>query len=581
MSGSRIRGIAAGAGIAVGEAHVLEGRNVAPIRYVPPALVELEVERLRRAAVASRQAVEELRERLRATDGAAAASFLEPLAQMHADPLLLERTAETIRREGVNAEQAVVRAVVEVAAHLAASTSEFFRERADDVRHVGRHLVRALRGDRRLSLAAPVVLCAETLSPAELAAYPRGALLGLAIVSGTGTSHTALLARSLGIPAVVGARHLPLERLEGTTVIVDGLRGEVVCEPEEATRDEARARAERFTAFNAQLGARRDVPIATTDGVEVEVRANLEFPSEAAEVVRHGVSGVGLFRSEYLALASGVVPDEKEQTRVYEGLVRTLEGRPLVLRTFDLRGDKVLAPHALAAEVGLRRAKGAVPADETLDPQIRAVLRASALGPIGLLVPRVRRLADVDAVRGRLERCREELAAQGVPLGEVSFGIMIEVPSVALLAEQLASKVDFFAVGTNDLTQHTLGVDRSDADLAEAADALDPAVLELVGRAQRAARLSGIACSVCGDVASDPVAIPLLVGLGSVSFSVPRERVPLIAECVRRVSYTEAKVGVERALELPSADAVRAMTLERFAPRLADLWVEAGIDVQA
>lgn len=580
----RVRGIPVGPGVAVGTARVVVARApTVPRRHIPPALAELEVERLRRSVQASRDAVEALRTRLGEVEGETAAALLDPLVQMHRDPLLVERAAEIVRSSNVNAELAVLRASEDTAKDLESSASAYLRERSDDIRHVGRHILRALQGERRNDAEdEPHVLLADDLSPAELALASRRSLVGIATTTGSGTSHTALLARSIGIPAVVGARYLPLERAEGSTVVVDGLRGEVIVDPTPPIREAAIERSERFEAFAGQLAARRDLPVATTDGVEVDLRANLDFPSDAPAIARQGLAGVGLFRTEYLVLGGVRMPTEDEQTTIYGSVVEALGGLPVVLRTFDLGGDKVrngtstLASTNVMGRTGIRRS---LFHPEELRAQLRAVLRASVSGPLALLFPRVTRLDELAAARAILDACRADLEEQGIPFGDVPVGIMIEVPAAALLADRFAAHCDFFAIGTNDLTQFTLAVDRSDEVLAEAADALDPAVLELLARAVKAARKAGIRCSICGDVASDPLALPLLLGFGVTSFSVPRDRAPFVAEGIRRSSVTDAKLVAERALELGSAREVRAMCIERFAPRLGDLWVEQGIEL--
>lgn len=587
LSTLRIRGIPVGAGIAVGTARVISHALSAavPRRAVPPELVEFEVERLRRSTRASRDAIASLRDNLLAAEGEGAASLLDPLVQMHHDPMLVERAVERIYEERVNAEFALSHAVEDACAALAGSASAYLKERADDVRHVARHLMRALRGERRVvgGQDAPYIVVADEISPAELALLARGPMLGLVMTSGSGTSHTALLARSIGVPAVVGARLLPIERVDGAALVVDGLRGEVLVSPTDEQRRTAEARSERFLAFTGQLEARRDLPVATTDGVEIELRANLDIALDASEITRHGISGVGLFRTEYLYLSRSSPPCEDEQTQIYERVVTGLAGRPCVLRTFDLGGDKVrgdglagaLPAHPVMGHTGVRFS---LMHPNELRAQLRAVLRASAKGPISVLFPRVTRVEELDAALTLLEQSRIELAERGVPFGDVRAGIMVEVPAAALIAERFAERCDFFAIGTNDLTQFTLAIDRSDAVLAEAADALHPAVLELVGRTVRAARRAGIECSICGDVASDPVALPLLLGLGCTTFSVPIDRVPFVAEAIRRSSVTDARLLVDRAFEASSSTEVRAMARERFAPRLADLWAEQGID---
>ncbi len=498
---------------------------------------------------------------------------------MHSDAMLADAAYQLIRESGVGAEWAVEQTVETLSAPLRASSAHYFRERADDVAHVGRHLLRHLRGDAELALpqSHEVVLFAADLSPAEAArVFARDHLLGVVLETGSATSHTALLARAMEVPAVVGARGVLDRVLPGETVVVDGIRGRVLIGPDEEERQRAHDRAGRYRAFAEGLLERRAEPVATRDGVEITVRANLEIPEEIELAQTHGARGVGLYRTEFLLLHRGAAPNEEAQLAVYRQVTEEMAPAPVVFRTFDLGGDKLPPGQRLARgpnpAMGLRAMRLLRRRPELLRAQIRALLRAATAGDLRIMFPMIGGLADLREARAFVTRCAEELEAEGVEHRVPPLGCMVEVPAAALRVARLAEEADFLSVGTNDLVQYTLAADRTDPEVAGVASPLDPAVLELLGRIVEGAE--GCSLSMCGDMASNPLALPLVLGLGYRSLSVAVGSLPLVLEVIRQLDLGELEALAAEAREADDAAAVSALVRERLAEPLGELWRE-------
>jgi phosphotransferase system enzyme I (PtsI) len=385
--------------------------------------------------------------------------------------------------------------------------------------------------------------------------------VGLVTEMGAGSSHTAILARTFGVPAVVGVGPLPTEIEDDELVLVDGFAGEVTVGASSEERRAAEARRDRFTAF---LKAERSTTAVTRDGVSISVTANVELPSEVQAALENGAEGIGLYRTEFMCLDRLEPPSEDEQLEVYRGVVSAMAPRRVVFRTFDWRGDKRLRAHDLGER---ERA--------WLKAQINAVLRASAGGSVALMFPMVSTVEEFREARGLVEECRSELGDERARSAELRVGMMVEVPSAALLAGRFAQHADFFAVGTNDLAHYTLAFDRRDR--RSAAKPLDPAVLGLLQRAITAATEAEIPCSMCGDMAADPVALGVALGLGYRQISVPVSMVPLARAVVRNVDLEVAAEVARDALQCASADEVREMVVDRLGAHLGALWKEQGI----
>lgn len=573
-----VSGIAASLGVVVGNVHLVPRVGRAPRRRAADRTKE--VTRLRTALEATRAELQLARDGLDAEMGL----VLDALLLMHSDQLFVGATVERIERDGIVAEWALERTVASLKAPLLASTSRYFRERADDLEHVGQHVLRHLRGDadRWVLPDRELVLVATDLSPADavrLLGDPR--VLALVTEVGSATSHTALLARALEVPAVVGVRGL-LDRLEGAPeAVVDALRGRVIVSPDGVERDEALCRGLRFARFTRALRDRALEAPRTRDGVVVDVLANIELPAEAGAACAHGAAGIGLYRTEFLYLERGA-PDEDEQLAVYASVVEAAGDSEVVLRTFDLGGDKL--PRQMGVPVGpnpalgLRALRLALRRPELFRAQVRAMLRAASRGRVRLLLPLVTTVDELRSARALIESCAQELEVEGLPYRRVPVGAMIETPAAAIRARCLAAEVDFFSIGTNDLVQYTLAADRADPEVAALADPADPTVLELLRRVVDASGVQPLPVTMCGDMAADPVALPLVLGLGLRRLSVPLAALPFVQETSRRLDTRTLPALVDEALACRSAQEVRALVCARLGAELGALWAEQGVE---
>ncbi len=577
-----LSGIAASPGIAVGKVTVFDRRSIPfPRRRIATEQVEAETARLKRAIEAARRQVESVRDALGVDAGADHRLLLEAQLLMHGDELLLSASVDAIRESLINAEWALRRTVDTIRARLKAATEPYFRERAEDVAHVGEHVLGVLTGVSHAlpALAEPTILVASDLSPAEAAQLPTGMVLALVTDSGSANSHTAILARALQVPAVVGVSDVT--RLVGPddVVIVDALRGEIILGADEEEQAHARERAARFDAFKGRLRDSTRRAAETADGVRIALFSNVALELDLSQAQRAGADGIGLYRTEFLYLSRDEPPSEQEQTALYARVARRTAPQPVIFRTFDLGGDKLpqSARRAEQSEIGLRGLRLAFERPELLVTQLRALLRASVEGNVQVMFPMVSGITDLRRAKVLLARAREDLEAEGTAYGPIMVGSMLEVPSAVLMADVLADECDFFSIGTNDLTQYTLAIDRSDKRMAHLGRSLDPAILRLLARALSVATERARPISVCGDLAADPVAAPLLIGLGFESLSMPTAALPLVREIVARVDRQKASELAREALALGSAVEIERLVAVYFGDLLGDLWEEHGI----
>jgi phosphotransferase system enzyme I (PtsI) len=534
----RLSGIGVSSGVAVGPALVAIQRTQV-IRFpIAPDRVARELSALDRARMRSREQIGQIRRRVLDLKGADLAAIFDAQMLMLDDPMLVGRAATIVMEERVNAEWAVQRALDEIAAVFDGVDDPYLRERKGDLHDIAGRLRMNLRdekgGARDLlqDLDTPCVLIADELTPSVVAQLDWTRIRGFATDAGSRTYHTAILARSLGVPAVVGLHNVSLRVPPGVSVIVDGDTGEVIVDPTASARHEAERRArERHTSTHEGHSAAG--PVETRDGVPVSLHANIERPEDVGVALAAGAEGIGLYRSEFMLV--GGPPDmagEDEQYHVYRELVERMGGRPVTIRTFDVdqrQLDRPLVDAALDARwfaerergshAGLRGIRFGLAQPAIFKTQLRALLRASAHGPLRVMFPFVSSLHEVRAARTLLEEAKRELQARGVETLSVPVGIMIEVPSAAFMASQLAREVDFFTIGTNDLIQYTLAVDRTDDRVSNRYEPLHPAVLRLLRGVRRGAVRSGIPVSVCGEMASDPLLLRLLIGCGLTEFS--------------------------------------------------------------
>jgi phosphotransferase system enzyme I (PtsI) len=555
----RLKGIAASIGIAIGPARVF-GRQQRRLSYerIDDSAVSTELARFEQAVAKSRAEIEAAKQELTQQYGSAYAPILDIYLLMHADALLIDAISEAIRKDGINAEWAVARVAQRLRVPLLRDTSSYFRERARDIDHVKEHLLRQLGGERSVEPLSdhPVVLVARDLTPADAGRLLAPPTIGLVTEVGAASSHTSILARTFGVPAVVGVGPLSMDIEDDEEVLVDGFAGEVGVRISAEERDEAEARRSRFMAF---LQGERAGGTVTKDGVEITVTTNVELPTETEAALESGAAGIGLYRTEFMWLDRAEPPSEDEQFEIYRAVAVAMAPKNVVFRTFDWRGDKRLLGHDLGDQQ-----------HAWLKTQIKAVLRASGEGSVSLMFPMVSTVEELVGAKALVQECRTELTDAGVRSAVLPVGMMVEVPSAALLADRFAQHADFFAVGTNDLAHFTMALDRDGG--GPCATPLDPAVLRLMSGTIAAAAKADIPCSLCGDMAADPVALGLVLGLGFRNVSVPVSVVPLARAVIHKVDLRTVREVADEALECESANEVRTLLADRLGRGLDPLW---------
>jgi phosphotransferase system enzyme I (PtsI) len=551
-------------------------------RHVSTAQMESEIGRLKRAVEDAKRHVREVSARLPASPLETNA-ILDAYLTMIGDPMLLDRVERKIRDEKKCAEWAVAQACDDISKMFApaeaAERDAYIVERRHDVEFVCDRLLRELTGDTKQivpRLDQPMVVIARDLSPADTAGMVREPVIAFITEIGTRTSHTAIMARALEIPAVVGAGEALSVIRTGDTVIVDGLRGEVVVNPNDITVEEARSRGARHLAFARGLLSARNQPCVTRDGEPVSLKANVELPAEAILALDHGAEGIGLYRTEFIYIDRTTMPSEDEQYELYRAVVEAVAPRPVTLRTFDIGGDKFASSFQLPAEMnpalGLRAVRLALSRPEVFLTQLRAMLRASAHGDLRIMIPMVATVQELREVRRLLGRAMQEVDAAGhARAHHIPLGIMIEVPSAVVMADVLAREAEFFSIGTNDLIQYTLAIDRGNRSLAPLASPFHPAILRMIRQVARAASAHNVPVALCGAMASDPLAAVLLVGLGLRELSMEAAAIPEIKEALRRVTTADCERAAEAALALDTAESVEELVAGTFAPGLFDL----------
>jgi len=568
----RIHGIPASPGIAIAKARIVVRQRLKVKRkHIASADVPREKERLLRAVAEARRHLEETMQALPDSgEGRGEHSLiLQAHLLMLEDELLIDGALSLIASKRICAEWALSLKADEVKRMLAALGDDYLRERFHDVEFVSDRVLRSLLGyavdivdrDRQQE---PCIVAANDISPAETANLVLSPVLGFCTERGSRTSHTAIVAQSLGIPAVVGAPQLTDHLEAGDTVIVDGLDGVVVVRPDEEDLRDYAAKAARYAALESRMRATRDQPVVTTDGVPAEILANIELPGEAPLAVDYGAAGIGLYRTEFLYLDRESPPTEEEQLETYAALVGSVGARPVVFRTFDLGAEKMMRGSPSSERnpaLGLRAIRLGLREREMFTAQLRALLRAAGRcgRQLRVLLPMVSGIEEVREIRAILAREREAL---GAAAGELLVGCMIELPSAVMCADLLAREVDFFSIGTNDLIQFCLAIDRSNDQVAYLYTPYHPSVLRAIEMVIAAGRNAGIPVAMCGGAAAEPHLVPLLFGMGLRIFSVPPTTIPFIRTAIRSFSTAEAEelAGKARSLSIPSE-------IERLAER--------------
>lgn len=583
-AGERIlRGIPVSAGVCRGKILVLGKHNTSvPIHSVTESELPREWQRLERALVQTRQQILEVQRKVGQAMGAEDAGIFDAHLLVLEDRTLIDEVTRLMEREKINVEQAFQQVAERYAKTLEAIDDDYLRERASDMRDVTARVLNNLLNrphdiDLR-HLEEPCILVSYDLSPSITATLDRSKILGFATDIGSKTSHTAIMARSMQIPAVVGLHDASRHLATGDYVLLDGFNGFLVVSPTDQTLFEYGQLERRRVSLQDKLRDVASQPAVTLDGTRVRLAANIEQASDAATALGYGAEGVGLFRTEYLFINRDTSPSEEEQFQAYRSVAAALKPNPVVIRTLDLGGDKFLSHLQLPPEMnpflGWRAIRFCLQELDLFRAQLRAILRASAEGPIRMMYPMISCLDELIKANELLDQCRAELRAENLPFNEhMEVGAMIEIPSAAIIADALAKRVNFFSIGTNDLIQYSLAVDRLNEKIAHLYEPAHPAILNLIKTTVDAAQRHGIPVTVCGEMAGDPVYVPLLLGLGVDELSAAPPAIPQLKFLIRRLRLADARELAEFALgcECGSEILVQAKALAyKVAPGLFD-----------
>lgn len=563
----QIKGIPVSPGIVIGRVFVLddEHRRI-PRRAVRPEQIPYEHDRVWRALGASIGELNALREKTRAQLGEEASKIFAFHVGMLSDASLTRPMHEMIDRESTTAEYAVWRGFEELGARFAAMPDATFQTKVDDVRDLSSRVLKHLVGEhssRLRGIHENVIVVARDLTPSQAAAFDRRHVLAFATDLGGKTSHTAIVARALGIPAVVGCYTLTQHVSDDSMVIIDGDRGIVVIDPDEKTLDEYEGYIEARKHVQISLRELAGMPSVTPDGEKITLLGNIEFPSEITQIVEAGGDGVGLYRTEFLYLVNNQQPSEHEHYIAYKEAVELCKGRILTIRTMDLGADKYTQEQQEEPErnpfLGLRSIRYCLQNLPMFKTQLRAILRASALGPIKIMFPLVTNIQELRQGKFLLNDVMEDLEEEGVAFDRnVEVGMMVEVPASALMANTFAREAKFFSIGTNDLVQYTLAVDRTNERVANLYNPFHPGVIALIKDVIRSGRRNNIPVSCCGESAGDPDFAILLVGLGMRTLSMTASSIPLMKRVVRKVTIQQCERIAKKAASLDSDAAVAA-----------------------
>lgn len=546
-------GLGVAPGVAIGIVHVHDAGAVTVPEYrIAANKIDAERSRFADAVSGASRQVGKLQAKSRDLPDAAAEELgylLEAYQQMLKGSRLVRGVDRRIAEHRINAEAAVQQEISEIVQGFAAMDDAYLAARIEDIREVGRRLIRNLNKTpyRPFShLPRNTVVLGEELTPADTALLDPKQVAGFATVLGGAESHTAIMARSLGLPAVLGVAGLIHGVKSGEPVVIDGSRGRIIIRPSATTLAQYRKRRADFLRQKRNLARLRKVPAITRDGAQISLQANIELPSEVDAVMQSGAQGIGLLRSEFMFMNRDDIPDEDEQYDILRGVIEHMQGRPVTIRTLDAGGDK-LAPAlgcALSANpaLGLRAIRLSLSRPELLLTQLAAILRAGAHGPIRILLPMVATVEELRQTRDMMSDAVKSLKRRGLPFANPlpPLGTMIEIPGAALAADALAQLSDFFAIGTNDLTQYTLAIDRADEAVAHLYNPLHPAVLRLIQFATEAALRSRIPVSVCGEIAGDPRFTALLLGLGIRDLSMSANSVLRVKQRIRNLDLVAA-----------------------------------------
>jgi phosphotransferase system enzyme I (PtsI) len=577
------RGIVASPGIVIGRAYLLDRRKIVVAgQRIEEVNIKDEVARFKRAIDISKTQLEELKKRLSKGMGKSHLYILDTHIMLLEDKMLVEETVKRIKESRLNAEGALKETIAAIGLKFDTIEDEYLRERKRDVEQVGERILRNLVGHKQESLfdiKDEAVIIAHDLAPSDTLMMRKDKILGFATDAGSRTSHTAILARSLGLPAAVGLENITAAVKTGDVVILDGIHGVVIVDPDEETFLDYLKKQRRYKYFEQELEKLKTLSAETLDGHVIQLQGNIELPEEVASVAEHGGVGIGLYRTEFLFLNRQTLPTEEEHYNAYRHVAEKASPHEVVIRTLDVGGDKIGFPGISEKEanpaLGLRAIRFCLQKRDIFRTQLRGILRATVHGNIKIMYPMISGLPELYETKKILEEVKEELRSEGKAFDEfVKIGVMIEIPSAAMISDLLAAEVNFFSVGTNDLIQYTLAIDRQNEHVAYMYEPLDPAVLRLLHRVSDSARQAGITLAMCGEMAGDPIYAAILLGMGFQNLSMNVASIPWVKKVVRSVRMQDAVELASLVMRQPTAALARKTAENFIEERFPDLAAE-------
>lgn len=570
------RGIPASPGVVIGKVFLLNRESIEVAEEkISENEVAKEILKFKKALNDTKEELLKTKEKVAKRIDPDHAKIFDAQIMIVEDDLINNAVIEKIKQYRSNAEFVYKKVIEETVKTLSSSKDEYLKERIMDIHAVASRLIYNLLGIKHLTLESidtPVILVAHSLSPSDVVHMKKESILGFATDMGGRTSHVAILAKSMGIPAVVGLRNFFEQAQDKQSIILDGLKGEIMVCPDEETLKEYEKRRRYILKKTAELSELKSLPSETLDGRKIELSANIELPMEADSAKEFGAEGIGLFRTEYLYIARAGFPTEEEQYQAYQEVADKMYPQSVILRTFDLGGDK-FGPHdgsLVEANpfLGWRAIRACLDLPDMFKIQLRAMLKASAKKSIKIMFPMISGVGELQKAKAILNEVKEELRRKKIPFDEETpVGIMVEIPSAALAADSLAKECDFFSIGTNDLTQYTLAVDRGNEKIAHLYQSFHPAVLRLIKETIDAGHRNGIWIGLCGEMAADPLATTLLVGMGVDELSTSAMAIPEIKKIIRSIKFEDAKKYAEELLKRSTIDEIKKFLIEDYAKR--------------
>lgn len=569
----KLKGIGASPGICIGKAYLVdrEGVKVVPKYFINPDRAPNEINRFKKAVI---KAKEDLRQIIRGIpeDLQHQTDILETHLLLFDDKMLYGRTIDLIGQDKVNAEWALKTVMGQVKSMFQSMDDPYLKERVADIIHVTDRIMHHLTGAEGIRIAdidKRVILVARDLSPADTSQIQLERIKGFLTDAGGRTSHTGIIARTLDIPAVLGLVNATALIRNDDILIVDGNDGVVIINPDDKTLVEYEERQARYVAYRARITRESHLQARTADGMTIQVLGNIELPEEVVSVIDNGGDGIGLYRTEFQYLNRSEFPTEFDLFDKYRDVVEVMAPHPVTIRTLDINGDKALNYANNGNEtnpvLGLRAIRYCLKNPEIFHTQLRAILRAAAHGNVRILFPMITGCGELLEARRMLKDAAESLAAEGLEHNpDIEVGVMIEVPSAVVMADQLAKKCDFFSIGTNDLIQYSLAIDRSNRNVAYLYDPLNPAIIRMLKHVADAAHRRKIRVAICGEMAAEPIHVPILLGLGITEWSMNPHAIPVVKRMVRGLSAKEARDLVGKIVDIDSAEEIHRLVRERF-----------------